>query len=76
MKLDDNVVELLGLDPDKTSVSSAGAGGFSSTSTSKIVTRDANGAEKQFFLKSGSGEDAEVMFRGMSKGYIIPSDTC
>jgi protein-ribulosamine 3-kinase len=75
MKLDDNVVELLGLDPDKTSVSSA-ASGCSSASTSKIVTRDANGAEKQFFMKSGSGDDAEVMFRGTSKGYIIPSDAC
>jgi protein-ribulosamine 3-kinase len=65
MKLDDSVVRLLGIDPMKTALSSAGSGGCSSASTYKIVTRDANGAEKQFFMKSGSGEDAEVMFRGM-----------
>lgn len=46
MKLDSAVVELLGLNPDKTSVSSAGGGGDSSAVTSKITTILDNGSEK------------------------------
>jgi fructosamine-3-kinase len=64
MKLDPAVVELLKLDPEKTTVSSAGGGGCSSASTSKITSKLSDGAEKYFFMKTGSGSDAEVMFRG------------
>jgi hypothetical protein len=65
MKLDQAVAELLRLDPTaKTTVSSAGGGGCSSASTAKITTTDDNGTEKRYFMKSGSGEDAETMFRG------------
>ncbi len=64
MKLDPAVVQLLSLDPDKTSVSSAGGGGMSSASTSKITTTLGDGRKKQFFMKTGRGKDAEIMFEG------------
>lgn len=64
MKLDSAVVELLGLNPDNTSVSSAGGGGDSSAVTSKITTVLDDGSERKFFMKTGSGRDAEIMFAG------------
>lgn len=64
MKLDPAVVKLLDLDPAATRVSSAGGGGCSSASTSKIVSKLDDGTEKAFFMKTGSGEDAKVMFEG------------
>jgi protein-ribulosamine 3-kinase len=64
MKLDPAVVKLLGLDATSTSVSSAGGGGCSSASTSKIVTKLQDGTEKAFFMKTGNGKDAKVMFEG------------
>lgn len=67
MKLDSTVVELLGLNPDTTSVSSAGGGGDSSAVTSKITTVLDDGSEKKFFMKTGSGKDAEIMFAGKSR---------
>ncbi|KAJ4373767.1 Mitochondrial distribution and morphology protein 12 [Neocucurbitaria cava] len=64
MKLDPAVVKLLGLDASNTTVSTAGGGGCSSASTSKIVSQLENGQTKAFFLKTGSGKEAEVMFEG------------
>ena len=64
MKLDDAVIKLLSLDPSVTSVSSQGGGGCSSASNSKIVAKGKDGEEKQFFMKTGHGSDAEIMFEG------------
>lgn len=64
MKLDPAVVKLLSLDPSNTSVSSYGGGGMSSASTSKITTKLNDGTEKSFFMKTGKGKDAEIMFQG------------
>lgn len=66
MKLDPAVAKLLNLDPDNTSVSSAGGGGCSSASTAKISTTLKNGKKKEYFMKSGTGKEAEVMFEGKS----------
>lgn len=63
MRPDPAVTELLRLDPEQTTVSSAG-GGSSFASTSKITTKLSDGTEKSFFMKTGKGEDAEVMFAG------------
>ena len=65
MKLNSAVIDLLSLDPAVTTVSSQ-AGGCSTASAAKIVTRDGDdgGKEKRFFMKSGSGKDAELMFAG------------
>jgi protein-ribulosamine 3-kinase len=65
MKLDLAVVKLLGLDPDKTNVSSACGSGSSAASTSKIVSHLDDGTEKAYFMKTGSGKEAGVMFEGM-----------
>lgn len=64
MKLDPAVIELLKLDPNTTSVGSAGGGGCSSASTSKITTTLEDGSKKEYFMKTGHGKDAEVMFEG------------
>jgi len=64
MKLDSAVVTLLGLESDTTSVSSYGGGGMSSASTSKIATKLADGSPMEYFMKTGKGKDAEVMFTG------------
>ncbi|KAG9574796.1 hypothetical protein KCV04_g24384, partial [Aureobasidium melanogenum] len=50
-------------DPEKTTLSGAGAGS-SFASTSKITTKLSDGTEKQFFMKTGSGKEASVMFEG------------
>ena len=65
MKLDPAVIELLKLDPENTTVSSAGGGGCSSASTSKITSKLADGTEKCFFMKTGHGKDANIMFEGI-----------
>ena len=64
MKLDSAVASLLQLDPANSSVSSAGGGGMSSASTSKITTKLQDGSPMQYFMKTGSGKDAEIMFKG------------
>jgi protein-ribulosamine 3-kinase len=64
MKLDPAVLKLLQLDIDSAYVSSAGGGGCSSASTSKIVSQLSNGEKKTFFMKTGSGRSAETMFEG------------
>lgn len=62
MKLDSAIIKALSLDPAKTSVASHGGSGF--TSTAKISTTLKDGTERQYFMKTGKGKDAEVMFRG------------
>lgn len=64
MKLDDAVAQAIGIDSSIASVSSAGGGGMSSASTSKITTKMPNGGDKHFFMKTGKGEDAAIMFEG------------
>lgn len=64
MKIDSALVSLLKLDPAQTSVSSAGGGGMSSASTSKITTRLSDGSQMQYFMKTGKGKEAEAMFEG------------
>jgi len=66
MKLDPTVIELLGLDPESTTVSSAGGGGCSSASTSKITSKLGDGNDKWYFMKTGQGCDAEIMLKGHS----------
>ena len=64
MKLDSTIAQLLSLDPNSTSVSTHGGGGMSSASTAKITTSLRDGSNKQFFMKTGVGKEAEVMFEG------------
>lgn len=64
MKVDSAILSLLKLDPDKTSIANHGGGGCSSASTSKITTQLPDGSTKHFFLKTGKGAAAEIMFEG------------
>ena len=64
MKIDSAVAKLLSLDASNTSVSAAGGGGMSSASTSKIVTQLSDGSSKNYFMKTGSGKAADLMFEG------------
>ncbi|MCJ1302071.1 1-phosphatidylinositol-3-phosphate 5-kinase [Hypocenomyce scalaris] len=62
MRLDPAITRALSLDPATTTVASRGGSGFSTTA--KISSTLASGAQKHFFMKTGRGGDAEIMFAG------------
>ena len=62
MKIDSAVIRALSLDPAKTTVAKHGGSGFSTTA--KITTTLKDGIEKDFFIKTGKGKDAQVIFAG------------
>jgi protein-ribulosamine 3-kinase len=64
MKIDPALVSLLKLDAAQTTISGAGGGGMSSASTSKITTKLEDGSTMQYFMKTGRGKEAEIMFEG------------
>jgi hypothetical protein len=66
-KLDLAIVEALSLDTAVTSIASHGGSGFSSTAK---ITTQVDGEEKLYFIKMGSGKDAETMFAGEYTGSI------
>lgn len=72
MKLDSAVAKLLGIDPANASVSPVG-GGMSSASASKITAKLEDGSEKLYFMKTGKGKEAEVMFEGVSAVHVFLS---
>ncbi|KAI9896202.1 hypothetical protein N3K66_008374 [Trichothecium roseum] len=59
--VDSAVLKALGLDESQTSISSHGGSGFSSTFKLSSVV---NGEPINYFVKTGSGENAETMFKG------------
>lgn len=63
--LDPAVAKIIGVDPQDAIVSSAGGGGCSSASTYKIASCLQDGTEKVYFMKTGNGREAEVMFEGL-----------
>lgn len=62
MKLDAAVVKALSIEPAGTKVVSHGGSGFSTTA--KIITIANDGSEKHYFMKTGMGKEADVMFKG------------
>jgi protein-ribulosamine 3-kinase len=64
MKADSAIISLLNLDPNHTTVSSGGGAGTSSASTLSITTQRPDGSQKKYFLKTGKGQAAEIMFEG------------
>ena len=62
MKIDSAVIRALSLDPAKTTIAKHGGSGFSTTG--KITTTLEDGTEKNFFIKTGKGKNAQVMFAG------------
>ncbi len=59
--VDQAILEALGLEATSSKLVSHGGSGFSST-YKLSATRD--GEELTFFIKVGTGPDAEIMFRG------------
>ncbi len=61
LKVDAALLEALGLEASDSEIHAHGGSGFASTFrlSSKI-----RGNEVDYFVKTGSGQDAEVMFRG------------
>ncbi|KAI0163078.1 fructosamine kinase [Pestalotiopsis sp. NC0098] len=60
-KVDSAILEALGLDPEVTKIGSHGGSGFASTFK---ISSTVDGEEKNYFVKTGSGPDAELMFKG------------
>jgi protein-ribulosamine 3-kinase len=59
--VDPAIAEALGLDPATARMTSHGGSGFSSTFR---LDGKVDGKGVCYFVKTGTGEDAEVMFRG------------
>ncbi|KAK7537109.1 Fructosamine/Ketosamine-3-kinase [Phyllosticta citribraziliensis] len=64
MTLDKAVAKAIGVDASTATASSAAGGGCSSASTSKVTATLPDGSTKNFFMKTGRGSDAEIMFAG------------
>lgn len=62
MQLDTAILQALNLSPSQTTAATHGSSGFSTTA--KITTNLPDGTPKTFFLKTGAGPDAEIMFAG------------
>ncbi|KAL2759716.1 hypothetical protein ACRALDRAFT_1067546 [Sodiomyces alcalophilus JCM 7366] len=59
--IDPAILDALGLDPATTKLSTHGGSGFSSTFK---LSSTVDGKPVNYFIKTGSGTDSEVMFRG------------
>lgn len=59
--VDPAILKALALDADETKISSHGGSGFASTF--KLSTT-VDGKPRHYFVKTGSGADAETMFKG------------
>ena len=75
MNVDNAVLQALHLDPAKTTIAAHGGSGFSATMRICSVLQD--GTRKEFFMKTGYGKDAEIMFAGehasLNALHTIPS---
>ena len=59
--VDSAILEALGLSSETTKIASHGGSGFSSTFK---LSSTQDGRVTNYFVKTGSGKDAEVMFKG------------
>lgn len=59
--IDPAILEALGLDASRTSIAPHGGSGFSSTFK---LSSAVDGRPVNYFVKTGTGADAELMFRG------------
>ena len=62
MKLDSAIISALSLNLSSTHIALQNGSGFSTTA--KITTISVDGSEKHYFMKTGLGKDAAVMFKG------------
>ncbi|KAK5635185.1 hypothetical protein RRF57_010897 [Xylaria bambusicola] len=61
--VDPAITDALGLDPSTTKITSHGGSGFASTFK---LSSTVNGKDINYFVKTGTGEDAALMFQGES----------
>jgi len=61
--VDPAILEVLGLDAETTKISSHGGSGFASTFKLSSV-RKSDGQAVNYFVKTGAGAEADVMFTG------------
>lgn len=66
-KVDPAIIEALGLDPANAAMHSHGGSGFASTFK---INSEIDGKPVHYFVKTGTGKEAEVMFRGKLIHYI------
>ncbi|KAK6063108.1 fructosamine kinase [Seiridium cupressi] len=59
--VDSAILTALGLDPATTNIASHGGSGFASTFK---ISSTIDGHDKNYFVKTGSGTDSELMFKG------------
>ncbi|KAI1492969.1 fructosamine kinase [Biscogniauxia mediterranea] len=59
--VDPAIIEALGLDPSVTKIASHGGSGFASSFKLSSIL---DGKEQNYFVKTGTGTDAELMFKG------------
>lgn len=59
--VDPAILEALELDPKVTNIASHGGSGFASTFK---LSSTVDGKEKNYFVKTGTGADSELMFKG------------
>lgn len=59
--IDPAIIEALGLDSNKTKLTSHGGSGFASTFK---LSSTVKGKEINYFVKTGTGSDAALMFQG------------
>ncbi|KAK4555302.1 hypothetical protein LTR86_007599 [Recurvomyces mirabilis] len=64
MSIDSAILNHLKLDPSNVTSSGGVGGGTSSASTSSITVKGSNGTTTKYFIKTGKGKAAEVMFAG------------
>lgn len=65
---DPSILVALDLDPASSTISSHGGSGFASTFKLSGIR---GGKTKNYFIKTGSGTNAEIMFKGNQKGQTI-----
>lgn len=69
--IDPAIIQALSLEQANTTITSHGGSSF--TNTFKLTTKDANGKQKCYFMKTGKGEDSKVMFAGIFSFLILDS---
>lgn len=67
-KVDPAIIEALGLDPANSAINPHGGSGFVSTFK---ITSEKDGKPLNYFVKTGEGKGAEVMFKGTAIFYSI-----
>ncbi len=67
-KVDSAILEALGLDAKSSKIGAHGGSGFASTFK---LSSEVDGKEVNYFVKTGTGADAEIMFRGQPANQLV-----